>query len=182
MNAQEAAVRTKWGVDTAHSEVQFKVKHLVIATVTGFFRKFSGAVESESEDFDGANVNFSIETSSVDTNVADRDAHLKSPDFFAADQYPTIDFSNGVLKKTSDTAYKLNGDLTIRDVTKPVELSVEYNGIATDPWGNTRAGFEVTGVVNRKDFRLSWSAVTEAGKIVVSDEVKLQLNIEVVRG
>lgn len=173
--------KTKWGVDTTHSEVQFKVKHLVIATVTGFFRKFSGAVETESEDFDGANVNFSIETSSIDTNVADRDKHLKSPDFFAADQYPTIEFKNGVLKKVSGDDYTLTGDLTIRDITKKVELTVEYNGTAADPWGNTRAGFEINGVINRKDYNLSWSAVTEAGKLVVADDVKLHFNIEAVR-
>ncbi|HZY83124.1 MAG TPA: YceI family protein [Cyclobacteriaceae bacterium] len=182
MNTQEAAVKTKWGVDASHSEVQFKVKHLVIATVTGFFRKFSGAVETESEDFDGAKVNFSIESNSIDTNVADRDGHLKSPDFFAADQYPTIDFKNGKLKKVSGEEYKLTGDLTIRDITKPVELSVEFNGIVADPWGNTRAGFEVKGAINRKDYNLSWSAVTEAGKIVVGDDVKLLFNIEVVKG
>lgn len=173
--------KTKWGVDTTHSEVQFKVKHLVIATVTGFFRKFSGAVETESEDFDGANVNFSIETSSIDTNVADRDKHLKSPDFFAADQYPTIEFKNGVLKKVSGDDYTLTGDLTIRDITKKVELTVEYHGTAADPWGNTRAGFEINGVINRKDYNLSWSAVTEAGKLVVADDVKLHFNIEAVR-
>lgn len=182
MNTQEVTVKTKWGVDPSHSEVQFKVKHLVIATVTGFFRKFSGAVESESEDFDGARVSFSIEANSIDTNVADRNAHLKSPDFFAADQYPTIEFANGVLTKISGNDYKLNGALTIRDITKPIELSVEYNGIVADPWGNTRAGFEVKGVVNRKDFNLSWSAITEAGKIVVGDDVKLLFNIEIVRG
>jgi polyisoprenoid-binding protein YceI len=182
MNTQETAVKTKWGVDASHSEVQFKVKHLVIATVTGFFRKFSGAIETESEDFDGAKVNFSIETNSIDTNVADRDAHLKSPDFFAAEQYPAIEFKNGVLKKVSGSDYKLNGDLTIRDITKPVELSVEYNGTAGDPWGNTRAGFEVNGVINRKHYNLNWSAVTEAGNLVVADDVKMHFNIEVVKG
>ena len=174
--------KTKWGVDASHSEVQFKVKHLVISTVTGFFKKFSGAVETESEDFDGAKVNFSIDVDSVGTNVADRDAHLKSPDFFAAAQYPTIDFKNGVLKKGSNGEYKLKGDLTIRDITKPVELSVEFNGIAADPWGNTRAGFEVSGKINRKDYNLNWSAITEAGKVVVGDEVKLHFNIEAIRG
>jgi polyisoprenoid-binding protein YceI len=178
----QVLTRTKWGVDASHSEVQFKVKHLVISTVTGFFKKFSGSVESESDDFDGAKVNFSIDANSIDTNVADRDAHLKSPDFFAVEQYPTINFKNGVLKKESNEEYKLRGDLTIRDVTKPIELSVEYNGIVADPWGNTRAGFEITGQVNRKDYHLAWGAITEAGKVVVSDEVKLHFNIEVIKG
>lgn len=179
--SNQAAVATKWGVDTTHSEVQFKVKHLVISTVTGFFKKFSGSVESEGENFDGAKVNFSIDTNSIDTNVADRDAHLKSPDFFAAEQYPTIDFK-GALKKVAGNEYKLVGDLTVRGNTKAVELAVENHGAAADPWGNYRAGFEVNGKINRKDFGLNWSAVTEAGNIVVADEVKLHFNVELVRG
>jgi len=173
--------KTKWGVDASHSEVQFKVKHLVISTVTGFFRKFSGAVETETDDFDGAKVNFSVDVNSIDTNEASRDGHLKSPDFFAAEQYPTIEFKNGVVKKKSGSDYTITGDLTIRDVTKKVELIADYNGIVSDPWGNTRAGFEISGKVNRKDFGLNWSAITEAGKIVVGDEVKLLFNIEVIK-
>ncbi len=182
MNTQDVAVSTKWGVDAAHSEVQFKVKHLVISTVTGFFKKFSGAIESESDNFDGAKVNFSIDVNSIDTNVTDRDGHLKSPDFFAAEQYPSIEFKNGVLTKGSDDKYTLKGDLTIRNTTKPVELAVEFNGVTKDPWGNTRAGFEINGKLNRKDFGLSWSAVTEAGNLVVADDVKLHFNIEVIKG
>lgn len=175
------ATKTIWNIDPTHSEVQFKVKHLVIATVTGFFKKFSGSVESEGENFDGAVVNFSIETGSIDTNQADRDNHLKSADFFAADQFPTIDFKGGVLKKKSDTEYSLTGPLTIRGNTKTVELAVEFGGTMTDPWGNFKAGFEVNGKVNRKEFGLSWSAVTEAGGVVVGDDVKLHINIELAR-
>jgi polyisoprenoid-binding protein YceI len=182
MDTQNVAVKTKWGVDASHSEVQFKVKHLVISSVTGFFRKFSGTVESDSENFDGAKVQFSIDTNSIDTNVGDRDAHLKSADFFAAEQYPSIEFKNGVLKKVSGEEYKLKGDLTIRDTTKPVELTVEHNGTAADPWGNFRAGFEINGKINRKDYGLNWGAVTEAGNIVVADDVKLHFNVELVRG
>jgi polyisoprenoid-binding protein YceI len=181
MKTQDVLTATTWGIDATHSEVQFKVKHLVIATVTGFFRKFEGNVVSETEDFDGAKVNFSIDTASIDTNVADRDAHLKSADFFASEQYPKISFKNGVLGKVSDTEYKLKGDLTIRETTKAVELDVEFGGQATDPWGNTRAGFEIIGKINRKQFGLNWSAVTEAGGVVVADEVKLHINAEVVK-
>lgn len=181
MNTTAVETQTKWGIDASHSEVQFKVKHLVISTVTGFFKKFNGSVVSDSEDFDGAQVNFSIESNSIDTNVADRDAHLKSPDFFAAEQYPTIDFKNGVLKKIGSD-YKLVGDLTIRETTKKVELTVEYGGQTVDPWGNTRAGFELNGKINRKEFGLNWSAVTEAGGLVVADDVKLHINAEIVRG
>jgi polyisoprenoid-binding protein YceI len=172
---------TKWGIDPTHTEVQFKVKHLVIATVTGFFKKFSGSIESASDDFDGATANFSLDVNSIDTNQADRDAHLKSPDFFAADQYPTVDFK-GTIKKVSGSDYKLTGDLTMRGTTKAVELSAEFGGIMVDPWGNTKAGFEINGKVNRKDFGLNWSAVTEAGGVVVSDEVKLHLNVELAKG
>lgn len=180
MSTQAVATKTKWNVDGTHSEVQFKVKHLVISTVTGFFKKFSGAVETESDDFNGAKVTFSIDVNSIDTNEENRNGHLKSPDFFAAEQYPTIDF-NGVLSKGSDN-YTLKGDLTIRNTTKPVELAVEFNGITKDPWGNTRAGFEINGKVNRKEFGLSWSAVTEAGSLVVADDVKLHFNVEVIKG
>lgn len=181
MKTQDVLTATTWGIDTTHSEVQFKVKHLVIATVTGFFRKFDGSVVSESDDFDGAKVKFSIDTASIDTNVADRDAHLKSADFFASEQHPKITFTNGVLTKVNGTAYKLKGDLTIRETTKTVELDVEFGGQATDPWGNNRAGFEITGKINRKQFGLNWSAVTEAGGVVVADEVKLHINAEVVK-
>ncbi|MCU0398052.1 MAG: YceI family protein [Cyclobacteriaceae bacterium] len=175
-----AAVATKWNLDTTHSEVQFKVKHLVIATVTGFFKKFSGSVESVSEDFDGASIEFSLDVNSIDTNQADRDNHLKSADFFAADQYPTLDF-NGTLVKISGNDYKLNGDLTIRGTTKPVEMNVEFGGTMVDPWGNTKAGFEINGKIKRKDFGLNWNAITEAGGMVVSEDVKIHINAELAK-
>jgi polyisoprenoid-binding protein YceI len=180
MNAVQT--QTKWGIDATHTEVLFKVKHLVIATVTGSFKKFSGEVVSESDDFDNASASFTIEVDSIDTNQVDRDGHLKSEDFFAAAQYPTINFTNGVLKKVSGNEYKLTGDLTIRSTTKQVELDVEFGGTVVDPWGNTKAGFEIVGKINRKDFGLSWNAVTEAGGLVVSDDVKLILNVELARG
>ncbi len=172
---------TKWGIDTTHTEVQFKVKHLVISTVTGFFKKFSGSVESETEDFDGASVNFSLDVNSIDTNQADRDAHLKSPDFFGAKQYPTVDFT-GTLKKDSGNDYKLDGAITMRGTTKAVVLTAEFGGIMVDPWGNTKAGFEINGKVNRKDFGLNWNAITEAGGMVVSEDVKLHINVELAKG
>ncbi len=172
---------TKWGIDTTHTEVQFKVKHLVISTVTGFFKKFSGTVESETENFDGALVNFSLDVNSIDTNQADRDAHLKSADFFAAEQHPSIEF-NGTLKKVSGSNYKLEGALTLRGTTKAVVLDVDFGGIMVDPWGNTKAGFEINGKINRKDFGLNWNALTEAGGMVVSEEVKIHINAELAKG
>jgi len=174
--------KTKWAVDTTHSEVQFKVKHLVISTVSGFFKKFNGEVIAEGDDFNNAEVNFSLDVNSIDTNQADRDGHLKSEDFFAAAQYPTITFSKGVLKKSSGDSYKLLGNLTIRETTAVVELDVEFGGTTKDPWGNIKAGFELSGKINRKDFGLSWNALTEAGGMVVAEEVKLHMNIELVKG
>jgi len=177
----ETITATKWGIDPTHTEVQFKVKHLVIATVTGFFKKFSGSVESESDDFDGALVNFSLDANSIDTNQSDRDTHLKSPDFFAAEQYPTIDFT-GSLKKNSGSDYTLDGALTIRGTSKAIVLDVDFGGTMVDPWGNTKAGFEINGKINRKDFGLNWNALTEAGGMVVSEEVKLHINAELTKG
>src|SRR5688572_24188085 len=156
------ATKTKWAIDPTHTEVQFKVKHLVIATVTGAFKKFSGSVEAEGDDFNGAEAEFSIDVNSIDTNQADRDGHLKSEDFFAAAQYPQITFA-GVLNKKSGGDYKLVGELNIRGNAKPLELEVDFGGIVKDPWGNIKAGFELVGKINRKDFGLSWSALTEAG-------------------
>jgi len=177
----ETAVKTTWAIDPTHREVQFKVKHLVISTVTGQFNKFEGSLETESEDFDGASAGFSLDVNSIDTNVADRDAHLKSDDFFAADKYPNITFANGTLEKSGDE-YKLTGDLTIRDVTKRITLDAELGGVMVDPYGQTKAGFEISGKINRKEFGLNWNGITEAGGVVVSDQVKLQLSVQVVKG
>ncbi|QNL21389.1 YceI family protein [Hyphobacterium sp. CCMP332] len=176
----ETITKTIWNIDPTHSEVQFKVKHLVISTVTGTFNKFEGKLESENEDFDGAKASFTLDVNSIDTNVDDRDAHLKSDDFFAAEKYPNISFE-GILAKVSGNAYKLTGPLTIRETTKEVELSVELGGTMVDGYGQNKAGFEVAGVINRKEFGLTWSMVTEAGGVVVGDDVKLQLNVQVVQ-
>ena len=169
---------TTWSLDPAHSEVQFKIKHLVISTVTGTFKVFGGSVVSNGEDFENSTINFSIDTNSIDTNQADRDGHLKSDDFFASEKYSTINFSSTAIVKVSETEFKLTGNLTIRDVTKSVTLDAELGGIMVDPYGNTKVGFEVNGKINRKDFGLTWSAVTEAGGVVVSDEVKLHINVQ----
>ena len=169
-----------WKVDPTHTEVQFKVKHLVISTVTGTFKVFSGEVHSNGDDFDGAEASFSIDAKSIDTNTPDRDNHLRSDDFFSADKYPTIDFKNGVLRKASDDEFTLKGDLVIRGVSKPVELKVEFGGVAKDPWGNVKAGFEITGKVNRKDFHLVWNAATETGGFLLGDDVRLCVNVQLV--
>lgn len=156
-----------WQIDAAHSEIAFKVKHMMISTVTGHFDEFDASVETESDDFKNAAISFSAKTASINTKNKDRDNHLKSDDFFNAEKYPEIKF----VSKSFD-GETLIGELSIRDVTKEVELDVDFNGIAVDPYGQTKAGFELRGEINRKDFNLSWSAVTEAGSIVVSDKVK----------
>jgi len=173
-----ASTRTKWEIDPMHSEIQFKVKHLVISTVTGKFNSFEGSFEMEDQDLSTAEASFSIDIDSISTGVPDRDNHLKSDDFFNAEKYPKMTFRSTEVEKMDDDHYKLKGDLTIRDITKPVELEVEKGGIVQDPYGNTKAGFEVTGKINRKEFGLKWDAVTEAGSVVVGDEVKLELNVQ----
>lgn len=170
---------TKWIIDSTHSEVSFKVKHLVISTVTGYFRKFEGAAEVPSEDFDGATVAFTADIDSIDTNQTDRDGHLKSADFFDADNHPKLSFEGKIANKGGD--YSLVGHLTMRGVTKEVELDVTFGGVAADPYGQTKAGFEIEGKINRKDFGLTWSAITEAGSVVVSDQVRLILSIQLVK-
>jgi len=175
----ETLTKTTWAIDNMHSEVQFKAKHLVISTVTGKFKSFEGTLEAETEDFDGAEASFSVDVDSIDTNVPDRDAHLKSDDFFNAEKYPKLTFK-GTLNKTDD-GYKLTGPLTIRDVTRDVTLDVDFGGIMVDGYGQTKAGFEISGKVNRKEFGLTWSMVTEAGGVVVGDEIKLDLNIQLTK-
>ncbi len=168
-------------IDPAHSDVMFKVKHLMISTATGVFKKFDGTLEIDEEDFVNAKVTFEADIDSVDTKNEQRDEHLKGEDFFSAEQFPKMTFTSTEIQKTEDNEYALTGDLTIRDVTKPVELKVEYNGSTKDPWGYERMGFEVSGKINRKDYGLKWSAVTEAGGLVVADDVKLAMNVEMVK-
>lgn len=168
-------------IDAAHSEIIFKVKHLMITNVTGSFKSFDATMESEAADFSDAKISFSADVDSVFTNNEQRDGHLKSDDFFNAEKFPKLSFTSTGFKKLTDSEYKLTGNLTIRDITKPVELAVEYGGTMTDPWGQVKAGFEIGGKINRKEFGLLWSATTEAGGIVVSDEVKLHLSVQMVK-
>jgi polyisoprenoid-binding protein YceI len=171
---------TKWRIDPTHSEVAFKVKHLVISTVTGYFKQFDGNAESSSADFAGATVGFSINTDSIDTNQKDRDAHLKSADFFNAEKFPKMTFSNGKLEKDGE-GYILSGDLTVKENTKPITLDVDFGGIVVDGYGQTKAGFEIEGKISRKAYGLTWSAVTEAGSVVVGDDVKILASIQLVK-
>lgn len=176
-----SAVATKWAIDPTHSEVSFKIKHLVISTVTGYFREFSGSITTDGDDWADAEAEFSAKIDSIDTNQAQRDAHLKSDDFFNAEKYPELTFKSTSVEKIDNEHYKMTGDLTIRDVTKKVELDAQFLGEAVDPYGQTKAGFEITGIINRQEFGLKWSAVTEAGAIVVSNDVRLSLNVQVIK-
>ncbi len=169
---------SKWTIDPLHSEVTFKVKHLVISSVTGKFSSIEGNIESSKDDFTDAKIEFSAAVESISTGNDQRDGHLKSPDFFDAANHPKVKFVSTQVSKKDDKDYVVKGDLTIRGVTKPVELQVEFGGTQKDFYGNTVAGFELSGKINRQDFGLQWSAVTETGGIVVSDEVKIFANVE----
>jgi len=170
-----------WKLDPAHSEIQFKVKHLMITTVTGYFRQFDLEVETENDDFTTAKrIEFTADITSIDTNNQQRDTHLRSADFFDADNHGQLKF---VGKKYEMNGYqgKLHGDLTIRETTKPVTVNVEFGGMVVDPYGQTKAGFTVNGKISRKDFGLVWNAVTEAGQVVVSDDIRLHCEIQLIK-
>jgi len=172
---------TKWALDPAHSEIQFKVKHMMISTISGEFSKFGANLEMEDENLATAKVEFDADVHSINTKNEQRDGHLKGADFFDAETYPTLNFKATGLRHKSANDYVLTGDLTLKGETKPVELDVEFAGAIKDPFGHTRAGFEVNGKINRKDFGLSWSALTEAGGLVVGDEVRVNANIEFIK-
>lgn len=167
---------TKWNLDTAHSEITFKVRHMMISNVKGAFNTFTAEVEAEDDTFKNAKVSATIQTDSIDTNNADRDTHLKSADFFNVEQNPTITFESDSL------ADDVTGHLTINGVTKPVQLEVEFGGINQDPWGNTKAGFTFEGKIKRSDFGLNWNAALETGGVLVSDDVKIAGELQFVKG
>jgi polyisoprenoid-binding protein YceI len=170
-----------WKADPAHTVIQFKVKHLMITTVTGYFRKFDCEVITETEDFNTTtSVKFTADVTSIDTNNEQRDTHLKSEDFFYAEKYKEIVFVGTRYESMGDEA-TLYGNLTIRGVTKPITLDVEYGGTVVDPYGQTKAGFSVKGKISRKEYGLTWNAVTEAGGIVVGDEVKIDAEVQLIK-
>lgn len=175
--------KTTWALDLAHSEIQFKVKHMMITTVTGGFDRFNVAVETEGDDFSSASISFSAETASINTGSEQRDGHLQSADFFDAEQFPTLQFEGTSFKPAGNNGnYILEGNLTIKSITKPVTLDVEFGGVGKDPWGNTKAGFTLSGKINRKDWDLNWNAALEAGGVLVSEEVRLLGEIQLAKG
>jgi len=169
---------TTWKIDPTHSEINFKVKHLVVSTVTGHFSKFDASIESNKEDFSDSKISFEADVNSIDTKNEQRDGHLKSADFFDAEKYPKMTFVSKSVKKISDHELQVTGNLTLRGVTKEITLEVIYNGTVAGFGGTEVAGFEVRGKVNRFDFGLQWNALTEAGGVVVSNEVKIEILAE----
>ncbi len=173
--------KTKWSIDPTHSEIQFKVKHLMISTVTGQFNKFNGTVEMENEDISTAKAHFSAEINSISTNNEQRDAHLNSVDFFDAANHPLLIFNGDKLERVDDENYKLHGTLSMKGISRKATFDVEFGGKTTDPWGNTRIGFSLTGKINRKDFGVNFSMVSETGGILLGEEVKINANAEFVK-
>src|SRR4051812_13841940 len=178
---KQSNMATQWKIDPAHSEILFKVKHLMITTVTGSFKQYDLTVETETDDFATVNkIEFSADINSINTNNEQRDTHLKSADFFSAEEHPQLLFVGTKYEAKGDEA-KLHGNLTIRGVSKPITLNVEFAGIVLDPYGQTKAGFTVDGKVSRKEYGLTWNAVTEAGSVVVSDEIKIHAEVQLVK-
>ena len=172
---------TTWALDPTHSELQFKVKHLMISTVSGQFNQFSGTVETEDDDFSTAKVHFEAEVNSISTNNEQRDMHLKAEDFFDVEKYPKVLFEGERMEKKGEDEYKLYGTIIIRGVSKKLALDVEFGGITEDPWGNTRTGFSVTGKLNRLDYGISFGSVSETGGLLLGDEVRISANVQFVK-
>lgn len=171
---------TKWVIDPAHSALQFTVKHLMISTLRGTFTEIEGTVEA-GEHFENAKFSFSAKVSSINTNDEKRDTHLKSADFFDAEKFPKLSFSSTSFTKKGDDIFELIGNLTIKGITKPVTLTAIYGGIAIDPWANTKAGFEIKGAIDRKEYGLTWNVAIEAGGTMVSEEVAIIADIQLLK-
>ena len=182
--AKETATtqRVKWTIDPAHSEIQFKVKHLMITTVTGSFQKFDADIEVVGDDLSTAKVQFWADANSITTHNEQRDAHLKTADFFNSEKNQKINFTATSTESVDrDGSWTLRGDLTMNGITKAVKLDVEWGGVIKDPYGNTKAGVSVHGKINRKDWGLNWNAALEAGGVMVSDEVRIACELELVK-
>ena len=174
---------TKWVLDPTHSEVEFKIKHMMISTVTGNFKKFDATVETEGEDFTTAKVKFTVDVDSIDTKNEQRDGHLKSVDFFDTANFPEITFVATKYENVdNDGSYEVYGDLTVRGITRNEKFDAEFGGVIKDPWGNTRAGLTITGKINRKQFGLTWSGATETGSLIVSEDVRIHAGLEFIKG
>lgn len=172
---------TNWVLDPTHSELGFKIKHLMISNVSGSFKNFTATVEAEDEDFTTARIELEAEVASINTNNEQRDVHLRNSDFFEVEQFPTLKFRSTKIERVDDEHFQLFGDLTLKGVTRPVQLTAAFNGVVKDPWGGRRAGFLVTGKINRSDFGVSFNGVLETGGVMLGEDVKLNGEIELVK-
>jgi polyisoprenoid-binding protein YceI len=172
---------TNWAIDPAHSEIGFKVKHMMFTNVSGKFNNFSADINTTDDDFSTANINFEADIDSVSTGNTDRDKHLLSADFFDAAQFPKLQFRGTSFTKVNEGDYKLEGNLTMHGMTHPVKLDVEYSGPMKDPWGNTKAGFSINGKINRKDWGLTYNATLDNGGILLSEDVKLNIEVQLAK-
>lgn len=173
--------KSTWTIDPTHSEIGFKVKHMMFTNVSGKFNQFEATIENQDEDFETSKINFSTDVNSVDTSNTDRDNHLKNADFFDADNFPKLTFTSTEIQKVTGGEYKISGDLTIKDVTKNVTFETEYSGFMKDPWGNTKIGLSLNGKINRKDFGLTWNAALETGGVLVGEDIKLIAEVQFVK-
>jgi polyisoprenoid-binding protein YceI len=179
--AGERATTTTWTIDPAHTVAGFGVRHLMISTVKGRFGSVQGTVEVDGDDVETAEIDVTIAAAGIDTQVEKRDEHLRSPDFFDVERFPEIRFVGDSVRRTGDAELEVRGRLTIRDVTREVTLRVEELGTAQDPWGGNRAGYSASAKIDRKEFGLTWNQALETGGVLVADEVKIELDVQLVR-
>jgi polyisoprenoid-binding protein YceI len=181
MKTIEVNTKTKWGIDPMHSEIGFKVKHLMFTNVRGTFKEYDASIYTTGDDFMTAEIDLWINPASISTNDEKRDGHLKSADFFDAENFKEINFIGNTYEKGTDGNYTLYGDLTIKGIKKQIKLQVEFGGIMKDPWGNEKAVFSISGKINRKDWGLNWNATLEAGGVLVSDEVWISCEVQLAK-
>ena len=182
METAAIATKTKWGIDPIHSEIGFKIKHLMITNIKGVFREFDASIYTTNEDFLSAEIDFWMNPASVDTGDAKRDEHLQGPDFFDVENHKQVRFTGNTFeKKDNDGSYELYGELTIKGITKQIKLDVEFGGVMKDPWGNEKAGFAINGKISRKEWGLTWNTLLETGGVVVSDEVRISCEVQLVK-
>lgn len=171
----------KWSIDPTHSEIGFKVKHMMFTNVSGKFQNFNATIETQEDEFENAKIQFSGDIDSITTGNSDRDSHLLSADFFDAEQYPKITFEATSFKKTDASEFELTGNLSLHGVTKSIKLDTEFSGLMKDPWGNTKAGFALAGKINRKDWNLNWNSALETGGVLVGEEVRLNIELQFIK-
>lgn len=181
METTATLTKTKWAIDKTHTQIQFKVKHLMVSSVTGKFTKFDGEIESYEDDLETTNVLFTVDADSITTGSEERDAHLRSPDFFDVEKYPKLIFKSTAMRKIDEEYYELYGNLTIKNITKQITLDVEYGGTVKDPYGKQVSGFTITGKIHRKDWDLKWNMPLETGGVLVNDDVKIMCEIELAK-